>query len=1230
MLKQSPTIILALAPRRFYLLALILCLFLFFLLVPNRVSTQAPETCVQPPSGIIAWWPMDETSGTNVADIVGNNPGVHVNGPAPAVGQVDGALRFDGVNDYVGIGDSDLWAFGSNDFTIDLWANFDTPGGGSIGHPGDIFIGSDEGPGTQNKWFFALGGGVLNFHINGPGTGSFFLVQAPFSPNVGQWYHLAVTRNGNTYMIFVDGIPVGSEVNTVAIPNANAPLTIGQAEELGFMNGLLDEVTIYNRALTQGELQAIFNAGSAGKCKSLSISTKGLSAIQLGTFSTQQLEARFGSAPFSWSLVIGTLPSGMTLTSDGVLSGTPTEAGSFPVTIRVTDSLNAIAERKFALDVLLVPPPPNVRVGKTGTLAVPGRTIDYFILVENLGNTTAENIVAVEVLDPPSFFNLTSATPSPRTVVDQAVIEWLVEHLEPGQAEILSYSVRLDSAIPIGTNILGAVWLCPSGFCPIPSTLAINLNNALTAGPPNCRDCINNNCGLALSVCRERTCNIGPCHFYYENCSARCSAQCEGFLPEVQLIGSPDRCYDDDRHNQPARGAVDPNEKEVVAKRFIQPDQLLVYPVHFENIGDVEARDVFVTDGLDPNLDASTLNLLTPTGGSFDVTTRMVRWDLLNTNLQPGETGNVLLSVRPRPGLPSGTVIRNKAKIQFEVFPPILTNEVVNIIDSTRPASLMNPLPAETSTLDFPISWSGSDAVGEIDFYSILVSVDGSSFTPILERTREMNATFRGELGKTYAFIAIATDTAGNIEIQDATTEASTRIVGADCAAGGDTEDPTITAPPAVTLYTGPGATSCGVTVNDLDTALGIASTSDNCPGVTVARSGVPVGNVFSVGQTTITHTATDASGNTATATQTVTVIDNTPPNITSESANPASLWPPNHTMRDVNVNYTAVDNCSSNCTLTVTSNEPENGTGDGDTAPDWEVIDPHHVRLRAERAALGNGRIYTITITCRDDASNATSRNVTVFVAHNITGPTSGTAFKIGTSVNFAGTFWDVPGRTHTAQWTFDDALSTAGKVVEPSGSKPGTVTGTYAFTTPGVYQIKLKVTDSSGQTSWVDTAGDVEAIVVIYDPNGGYTIGGGYIATPAGSYPADPSKIRKFSFGFNSKYANATNPKGETQIHFAEGGLEFNALNYDYLAMSGARAQFRGFGKVNGESGYNFILTVIDGQLKGGGGVDKFRIKIWNKTTGAIIFDSQMGASDAADPSTPVGTGSSIVIQK
>jgi hypothetical protein len=334
--------------------------------------------------------------------------------------------------------------------------------------------------------------------------------------------------------------------------------------------------------------------------------------------------------------------------------------------------------------------------------------------------------------------------------------------------------------------------------------------------------------------------------------------------------------------------------------------------------------------------------------------------------------------------------------------------------------------------------------------------------------------------------------------------------------------------------------------------------------------------------------------------------------------------------MRDVTVSYTAVDNCSSTCSLTVTSNEPVNGTGDGDTEPDWAVVDFHHVRLRAERAAAGNGRTYTIRITCRDNVGNSTVRDVLVFATHNIAKPASGSAFKLGTAVNFAGTFWDLPGRKHTAQWVFDDSVSTAGTVVEPVGNTPGAVTGTYTFTAPGVYRVKMKVTDDTGGTTLVDTAGDLEAIVVIYDPSGGYTVGGGFVQTPPGSFQADLTKTGKLSFGFNSRYTNATNPKGEAQVRFAVGDLEFNALNYDYLAIAGAKAQFRGFGKVNGNSGYNFLLTVIDGQLAGGGGVDKFRIKIWEKTTGAIVFDNEMSASDAADPVTPVGNGSSIVIQK
>ena len=348
---------------------------------------------------------------------------------------------------------------------------------------------------------------------------------------------------------------------------------------------------------------------------------------------------------------------------------------------------------------------------------------------------------------------------------------------------------------------------------------------------------------------------------------------------------------------------------------------------------------------------------------------------------------------------------------------------------------------------------------------------------------------------------------------------------------------------------------------------------------------------------------------------------------IDNVSVDKSSLAPPNHKMRDVAVNYDVVG-CGV-CTLSVTSDEPINGTGDGDTEPDWEVVDSHHVRLRAERAATGDGRVYTITITCTNGI-NTDTETVDVHVAHNITGPPSGSAFRINTPVNLAGTFWDVLGRTHTARWLFDGALATTGTVVEPSGLRLGTTRGTYTFTTAGVYKITMNVTDNLGVTNSVGTNGDLEALLVIYDPSGGYTIGGGWLNAPPGSYRADPSLSGKVAFGFNSKYTKAANPKGETQINFGNGNFEFNALNYEYLSISGARAQFKGFGKLNGEAGYNFILTVIDGQTTNGGGVDLFRIKIWNKNSGAVVFDTQFGTSDGADPTTPIGDGSSIIIQK
>jgi PKD domain len=130
-----------------------------------------------------------------------------------------------------------------------------------------------------------------------------------------------------------------------------------------------------------------------------------------------------------------------------------------------------------------------------------------------------------------------------------------------------------------------------------------------------------------------------------------------------------------------------------------------------------------------------------------------------------------------------------------------------------------------------------------------------------------------------------------------------------------------------------------------------------------------------------------DDFGGQASCSSSVDVVDTKPPTITSVSASPNTLWPANHKMVPVTINVIASDICDAKpmCKITsVISNEPVNGLGDGDTAPDWEITGDKTLNLRAERSGTGKGRVYTITATCTDTTGNTATGTATVTVPHD------------------------------------------------------------------------------------------------------------------------------------------------------------------------------------------------------------------------------------------------------
>lgn len=171
------------------------------------------------------------------------------------------------------------------------------------------------------------------------------------------------------------------------------------------------------------------------------------------------------------------------------------------------------------------------------------------------------------------------------------------------------------------------------------------------------------------------------------------------------------------------------------------------------------------------------------------------------------------------------------------------------------------------------------------------------------------------------------------------------------------------------------------------------------------------------------------------------------------------------------------------------------------------------------------------------------------------------------------------------------------------------------------------IAMADGDVLIAWTDTRSENEDVYasVVSDPDGEFVTGSGKITSAAGSFPLFPALTARVDFGFDAKYKkHASLPVGDTEVIFQVGtaNFRFKSTSYEWLAVSGGQAQFAGSGKVNGLGDFRFLVTAYDGNKTGG--PDKFRIKIVDKGSGAILYDNVPGAPDGIDTANPQPIGS------
>ena len=262
-------------------------------IVRGPSATPTKPACLPRPLGMVSWWPGDG----NARDIIGKNNGTFFDGNRPingiyAAGKVGLAFSLDGVDDDVDAGNGTTLHVSSGDFTVDAWVFFKAlshpPGANTPGTPpGDMSIIDKmiSSPATNrdgwrllkqddNHFWFCFGNSSSG---NGCVPNLPTTVRGSTVVTTSTWYHVAAVKScsfcGNArapfLFLYVNGKLDGMTAPLGPFTDTNSThFLIGANMGTGaHLNGLIDEVELFNRALSPGEIAAIYKAGSAGKCK---------------------------------------------------------------------------------------------------------------------------------------------------------------------------------------------------------------------------------------------------------------------------------------------------------------------------------------------------------------------------------------------------------------------------------------------------------------------------------------------------------------------------------------------------------------------------------------------------------------------------------------------------------------------------------------------------------------------------------------------------------------------------------------------------------------------------------------------------------------------------------------------------------------------------------------------------------------------------------------------------